>query len=214
MTKIHEQEKMDRRVRKTRRALREAMIKLMEEKDYDQVTVEELTNRADIGRTTFYLHYNAKQDLLLEQFGELLDNLVLQLSQIPLSSWRQEGDSFVVDDHPTRPICMIFQHAADNEELYRIVLQGEGVDQASERLQAVMTNAVNTYLHNKLGDDREQMNIKIPIDVFANYFAGAMLGVIKWWLEAGMPYTSGEMEAIFFQMFLPGASQALGLELE
>jgi AcrR family transcriptional regulator len=214
MTKIHEQEKMDRRVRKTRRALREAMIKLMEEKDYDQVTVEELTNRADIGRTTFYLHYNAKQDLLLEQFGELLDNLVLQLSQIPLSSWRQEGDSFVVDDHPNRPICMIFQHAADNEELYRIVLQGEGVDQASERLQAVMTNAVNTYLHNKLGDDREQMNIKIPIDVFANYFAGAMLGVIKWWLEAGMPYTSGEMEAIFFQMFLPGASQALGLELE
>lgn len=214
MTTTHEQEKIDRRVRKTRQALREAMINLMEEKGYDKVTVEELTNRADIGRTTFYLHYNAKQDLLLEQFGELLDNLVEQLYQIPFSAWRQEGDSFVVDDHPNRPISMIFQHAADNEELYRIVLQGEGVDQALERLQTVMTNAVNKYLRSKLGDDREQLNIQIPIEVFSNYFAGAMLGVLKWWLESDMPYTPGEMEAIFFQMFLPGASQALGMEIE
>jgi AcrR family transcriptional regulator len=205
---------MDRRVRKTRRALREAMLNLMEEKGYDQVTIEELTNRADIGRTTFYLHYNAKQDLLIEQFGELMDQLVAQLSQIPLSAWSQDGDMMAVDSHPNRPICMIFQHAAENEELYRIVLQGEGVDQAAERLQAIMTNAVNAYLSHKLGDESEQLTLQIPIDVFANYFAGALLGVIKWWLEAGMPYTSQEMEAMFFQMFLPGASLSLGMELE
>ena len=204
----------DRRVRRTRRALREAMLDLMEEKGYDQVTVEELTDRADIGRTTFYLHYSAKQDLLLEQFGELLDQLVDQLSQIPLSSWQQAGESFTVGDHPSRPICMIFQHAADNKDLYQIVLQGEGVDQASERLQVIMTNAVNTFLSHKLGEESDQLTLKIPIELFGNYFAGAMLGVIKWWLEADMPYTSQEMEDIFFQMFLPGAIQVLGTELE
>lgn len=213
-TSIQEKEKMDRRVRKTRRALREAMFNLMEEKGYDQVTIEELTSRADIGRTTFYLHYNAKQDLLIEQFGELMDQLVAQLSQIPLSAWSQDGDMMAVDSHPNRPICMIFQHAAENEELYRIVLKGEGVDQAAERLQAIMTNAVNAYLRHKLGDDSEQLTLQIPIDVFANYFAGALLGVIKWWLEVGMPYTSQEMEAMFFQMFLPGASLSLGMQLE
>jgi len=90
MKPVQEQGIQDRRVRRTRRALREAMLDLMEEKGYDQVTVEELTDRADIGRTTFYLHYSAKQDLLLEQFGELLDQLVVQLSQIPLSAWGQE----------------------------------------------------------------------------------------------------------------------------
>lgn len=214
MASFQEHEKIDRRVKRTRRALREAMTNLMAEKGYDQVTIEELTDRADIGRTTFYLHYNAKQDLLIEQFGELLDNLVIQLSEISLSAWRQNGDSLVVDDHPSRPICMIFQHAADNEELYRIVLQGEGVDQASQRLQTLITNAINTYLSNKLGDDREEINLKIPLEVFANYFAGALLGVLKWWLETGMPYTTEEMETIFFQMFLPGASQALGMELD
>lgn len=214
MKPVQEQGIQDRRVRRTRRALREAMLDLMEEKGYDQVTVEELTDRADIGRTTFYLHYSAKQDLLLEQFGELLDQLVVQLSQIPLSAWGQEGDLKSVDDHPNRPICMIFQHAADNKDLYQIVLRGEGVDQASERLQVIMTNAVNTFLSHKLGQEDEQIALKIPIDLFGNYFAGAMLGVIKWWLEADMPYSSEQMEEIFFQLFLPGAIQTLGTELD
>jgi AcrR family transcriptional regulator len=214
MKPVQEQGIQDRRVRRTRRALREAMLDLMEEKGYDQVTVEELTDRADIGRTTFYLHYSAKQDLLLEQFGELLDQLVVQLSQIPLSAWGQEGDLKSVDDHPNRPICMIFQHAADNKDLYQIVLRGEGVDQASERLQVIMTNAVNTFLSHKLGQEDEQIALKIPIELFGNYFAGAMLGVIKWWLEAEMPYSSEQMEEIFFQLFLPGAIQTLGTELD
>ena len=214
MKPVQEQGIQDRRVRRTRRALRAAMLDLMEEKGYDQVTVEELTDRADIGRTTFYLHYSAKQDLLLEQFGELLDQLVVQLSQIPLSAWGQEGDLKSVDDHPNRPICMIFQHAADNKDLYQIVLRGEGVDQASERLQVIMTNAVNTFLSHKLGQEDEQIALKIPIDLLGNYFAGAMLGVIKWWLEAEMPYSSEQMEEIFFQLFLPGAIQTLGTELD
>ena len=208
-----EQEKLDRRVRRTRLALREAMQTLMAEKGYEQVTIEELTERADIGRTTFYLHYSAKQDLLLEQFDELLDQLVEQLSGIPLSSWSQGGQVLPAEDHPGRPISMIFQHAAENEDLYLIVLHGDGVDQASERLQTMMTDAVNAYLHSKLEEDKERMTIGFPVDLFGNYFAGALLGVIKWWLDAGRPYTPEEMEEIFFQMFLPCASQALGMEL-
>lgn len=213
MKSIQEQRVKDRRVRRTRRALREAMLDLMAEKGYDKVTIEELTDRADIGRTTFYLHYSAKQDLLLEQFGELLDQLVDQLSQVPLSSWQQAGEAFSIDDHPMQPIRMIFQHAADNRDLYQIVLHGEGVDQASERLQAIMTNAVNTFLSHKLGEESSQLTMQMPVELFGNYFAGAMLGVIKWWLDADMPYSSEEMEEKFFQMFLPGAIQALGTEL-
>jgi AcrR family transcriptional regulator len=207
-------EKEDRRVRKTRRALREAMQYLMAEKGYEQVTVEELAERADIGRTTFYLHYSAKQDLLLEQFNELLGQLAEQLSQIPISSWSQQGELLPTDTAPGRPISMIFEHAAANEDLYRIVLQGEGVDQASERLQTMMTDAVNAYLSHKLEDKSERMNLEFPVDLFGNYFAGALLGMIKWWLEAGRPYSPQEMEAIFFKMFLPGASQVLRIDFD
>ena len=214
MSSVREQEKVDRRVRKTRQALREAMQVLMSEKGYDQVTIEELTERADIGRTTFYLHYSAKQDLLLEQFDELLEQLVGQLSEIPLSSWSQQGRVLPAEDHPGRPICMIFHHAAENEELYRLVLHGEGVDQASQRLQEMMTRAVTAFFDPKLGDETGQVSLHFPVDLFGNYFAGALLGMIKWWLDADMPYTPQEMEAIFFQMFLPGASQVIGMGLE
>ena len=214
MRTVQEREKVDRRVRKTRKALREAMQVLMSEKGYDQVTIEELTEKADIGRTTFYLHYSAKQDLLLEQFDELLGQLVEQLSDIPLSSWTQQGLVLPMEDHPGRPICMIFHHAADNEELYRLVLHGEGVDQASQRLQEMMTRAVTSFFDPKLGDSSETVRLQFPVELFGNYFAGALLGMIKWWLDEDMPYEPEEMEEIFFHMFLPGASQVIGMGLE
>ncbi|MCK4724588.1 MAG: helix-turn-helix transcriptional regulator, partial [Anaerolineales bacterium] len=107
MISIEERTGIDRRVRRTRRALRQALLDLMDEKGYDEVTVEEITNRADIGRTTFYLHYRAKQDLLLEQFGELIDQLVNQLSQAPFSAWLQSGEVKSPEKHPTRPISII-----------------------------------------------------------------------------------------------------------
>jgi AcrR family transcriptional regulator len=214
MSQIREQEQLDRRVRRTRRALREAMQDLMSEKGYDQVTIEELTQKADIGRTTFYLHYSAKQDLLLEQFDELLGQLVGQLSGIPLSSWTVQGEVLPAEDHPGRPVAMIFQHAADNEELYRLVLHGEGVDQASQRLQEMMTSAVAAFFDPKVGSQDEKFNLPIPVELFGNYFAGALLGMIKWWLDEEMPYTPDQMESIFFQMFLPGAGQVIGIGLE
>jgi AcrR family transcriptional regulator len=214
MGDLKEQEKVDRRVRKTRKALREAMQVLMSEKGYDQVTIEELTERADIGRTTFYLHYSAKLDLLLEQFDELLEQLLGQLADIPLSSWTQQGRVLPKEDHPGRPISMIFQHAADNHELYSLVLHGEGVDQASQRLQEMMTRAVTTFFDPKMGDEHEAFNLQFPVELFGNYFAGALLGMIKWWLDEDMPYKPEEMETIFFQMFLPGASQVIGMEIE
>ena len=213
MRTFGEQEKLDRRVRKTRKALRAAMQDLMSEKGYDQVTIEELTERADIGRTTFYLHYSAKQDLLLEQFDELLSQLLTELADIPLTSWTQQGQVLPTRDHPGRPVCMIFQHAADNEELYRLVLHGDGVDQASQRLQAMMTEAVSAFFDPKMGDSVERLSLPFPVELFGNYFAGALLGMIKWWLDEGMPYTTEEMEAIFFQMFLPGAGQVIGMGL-
>ena len=108
---------------------------------------------------------------------------------------------------------MVFHHAAENEELYRIVLHGEGVDQASQRLQEMMTRAVTSFFDPKLGNESEQLNLQFPIELFGNYFAGALLGMIKWWLDEEMPYTPEEMESIFFQMFLPGAGQVIGMGL-
>ena len=71
----------DRRVQRTRQALREALLSLMKEKDYNAITVEEITARANLGRTTFYLHYKDKEALLLEKFADLIQELVQEIGR-------------------------------------------------------------------------------------------------------------------------------------
>ncbi len=85
--------KVDRRVNRTRRQLREALFNLILEKGYDAVTVEEITARADVGRTTFYLHYHDKEDLLMESIGELVDDLIEQMARFPMDEWKLERGS-------------------------------------------------------------------------------------------------------------------------
>ena len=70
---------LDRRTRRTRRSLREALFALILEKGYDAVTIEHITERADLGRTTFYLHYRDKEDLLLEAIDTIAAELIARI---------------------------------------------------------------------------------------------------------------------------------------
>src|SRR5262245_57855262 len=100
-----EVERVDRRVRRTRRLLREALLSLTLEKGYDQVTVQEVLDRADVGRATFYAHFTDKDDLLISGLLELRDSLREQLATMVRS------DGSTRPEHPdlTR---VLFEHAA------------------------------------------------------------------------------------------------------
>jgi AcrR family transcriptional regulator len=203
------EKRKDRRVRKTRQALRDAMLALILEKGYDAVTIEEITDRADLGRTTFYLHYKDKEDLLLESISELVDDLVKQISEIPLSAWRLGSDG--EGPKPAMPILLTFQHAAANADLYRIILRGGGALKTTERLRKIINQTVNEFLQVKTGKERLVLHAQIPLDVFSNYLAGSWLGIITWWLEQDMPYPPDQMADMFQKMFMLGAREVLGV---
>lgn len=203
--------KMDRRTSRTRRALQDAFQELILEKGYDAVTVEEITDRANLGRTTFYLHYKDKEDLLLGGFSELVDELIKQLSVIPLSAWRLAVASGEVRHGSVRPIVMIFQHVDENRDLYRLVLRGEGVIRVAEQLRQIVTNAINNFLTNQPDEKDLILKMQVPLDVFSNFFAGALIGLITWWLGTDMPYTPEEMARMFQKLFLPGARRVMEL---
>ena len=116
-----QEKRIDRRVNRTRRMLREALMSLTLERGYEAVTVEEITQRADVGRTTFYLHYKDKEDLLVESVDTAINDLVEQISDLPVSSWAIPYDSHAPQDTPRSPILLVFQHASDNADLYRII---------------------------------------------------------------------------------------------
>lgn len=192
--------KTDRRVLRTRRALKDALMALILEKGYDTLTIEDITERADLGRTTFYLHYRDKEDLLLESILEIINDLVAQT--------RASGE---------QPILLTFQHAAKNADLYRIILRGEGVFKAIDRLRKIVAQTIEELLSEALQErsaqDQVEVKPQIPMDVFVNYFAGSLLGMLTWWLEQGAPHSPEEMTEMFRLLFFQGANEVLGVDL-
>lgn len=184
--------KSDRRTRRTRRLLRDSLLSLILEKGYDAVTIEDITERADLGRTTFYLHYKDKEDLLLKSIQAISDELLSQISDTP-------------------PILLVFQHAAENADLYRIILRGEGANRATSWLQEIISGAARDFLVTKTGQEKVELSPQVPIEIFLNYFAGSLLGLVTWWLENDMPYPPEEMAEMFRTLFFQGARQVLGL---
>jgi AcrR family transcriptional regulator len=115
------QPKTDRRILRTRAALRKSLMELIREKGYEALTIEEITSRANLGRATFYLHYHDKDELLLEEFSLLAQERVAALSKIPFASWLPNAEDMLIDagNKPIQPFLMVFQHVADNAELYQ-----------------------------------------------------------------------------------------------
>ena len=202
--------KLDRRVSRTRRQLREALFTLILEKGYDAVTVEEITARADVGRTTFYLHYHDKEDLLMESIGELVDDLIEQMARLPLVEWKLEGGA--AGGVPSPAIVLPFQHVASNTRLYRIVLRGDGTYSVSRRLREIIVQACVEMIRVLLERDKlMELNPQVPMDVFMNYLAGAWLGLITWWLENEMPFPAEQIAGMFQRMVMCGAPDVLGV---
>jgi AcrR family transcriptional regulator len=201
----HPSKKKDRRIMRTQVALRDALYNLIHEKGYDTITVEEITQRAGVGRATFYLHYKDKEDLLLEQFSELARDRVRLLAEIPLTGWDADHNP------PYLPLLFIFQNAAENASLYRVVLHGEGAARVTARLRDIIRDALNAMIESQEETGSLHLSTVVPIDFLASYLAGALIGSITWWLDQGSELSPNEMTRTFQRMFFPGATQIFGI---
>jgi len=192
----------DRRVSRTRRLLREALMTLILEKGYDAVTIEDITNRADLGRTTFYLHYRDKEHLFIESIEQIADDLASQIYQIPTANIG--GGAEGLNRNNALPIYLVFRHAAENADLYRAMLRSEGSIQATSRLRQLAAGYALDFIQLAIQSGSPNLRPVIPLEVMANYFAASLLGTLIWWLEAGMPYPADEMGDLFRRLILDG----------
>lgn len=192
--------KSDRRINRTRRQLREALMSLLLEKGYSTVTVEEITNRADLGRTTFYLHYRDKEELLLESIETTAEELRAQVDQL-LSTNSSETNY-------SNAIHFVFQQAAKNASLYRIILSGGAANSVLNRIREIFSEAALEFFQRRLSDPNN-LPSAIPLDVVAHAFATSMLGLMTWWLEQGIPYSAEQISSYFRILFFSGALSVL-----
>ena len=210
---MHKKNKTDRRIQRTRQALRNALMELIKEKGYDAISVEEITQRADLGRATFYLHYKDKEDLLIDEFSELANERARTLSGIPFSAWlpNTESPDYKIENKPPTPFLMVFQHVADNAELYRILLQSDKSDRILERIRKIVAQSITEFMQTKIKNDPIPLLFEVPIDLLAAYFSGALLSCVDWWMEQGQSYSTEEMTRMFQRLFFPGARKIMGL---
>lgn len=187
---------MDQRALRTRERLRDALLTLMLEKGYDAINVQDITDRAGLGRATFYLHYKDKDEALFAMVEDLYNDL----------SARIEAQVTVYAEQAPPPIQLVFEHAVENKELYQAILSGTG--------KTAVLNRTRDYIVTMMVKSIQSVasHPKIPLEVTAVYLAGAQMQMIGWWLENNMPYTIDEMVAMYQQLTIQGVVAMLGIE--
>lgn len=214
MVKPTKHVKVDRRIQRTRQALQNAFLELTREKEYDDISVEEITERANVGRATFYLHYTDKEDLLLQHFSEMANDTVQLISQIPFSEWLPSFDSFKGSsnaDEPLLPLVMVFQHIKDYSDFYRALLKSENSSRIVDRIRLISNENIVKFARSKMDNDPIPVLYEVPIEFLAAFFSGALLSSLVWWMEEDMKHSPEDMARMFRRLFFRGAHEALSL---
>ncbi len=204
--------KIDRRIVRTRQALRAALMELVQEKEYLQISVEEVASRANVSRATFYLHYKDKDDLLLDQVYEMAMERVQVLSGLPAPFWLATLGVSGAETQPVLPLVGIFELAEKNASLYRILLSGGSARRLVDGIRAITARAFTNFLNTKFQNELQTLPPSVPVDLLAAYFSGALLSTMGWWLEQEPRLPPEEITLQFSRLFFPGVKKAFGLD--
>lgn len=180
----------DRRITRTRRLLAEALIKLVNNKRYDDITIREITDKADIGYATFFRHYESKDALMLTVFTRMITKLEAMQESHQSDSFEQEGYHF-------------FQHVADHAPLYHSMLDSL---MFTRKLRERMVVIVLAHLDNH-ADELAQSSI--PKEIAGQHMVSSILGLVDWWLAHNQPYTVEEMARFYAQLVIQGTWNVL-----
>ena len=175
----------DRRVRRTKQRLDDALESLIVEKGYDKTTVQDLIDRADVGRSTFYAHYETKDDLLISWVDQLAAEMELQMAP-------QQTDAGSI-----MPSLALFRHLAEAHHVHKAMIGSRGIEFAMQIVHSSLLRHARSGLERR-PDASNQTTI--PIEVRAQFLAGSLLALLTWWLDNDMPYPPGRMDEIYQEL--------------
>ena len=185
----------DRRISKSKRALREALIALLEERGFDAITVNDLCERADLTRGTFYNHFSDKENLLAVLEDEVMADIgALQgrMHDITLADML----AYRVAGRPLPLLVELFDYLREQSAFLHAVLGPGGDARFAPRLrEAICENLVQNILHEKYRDNPTPF-----VEYYVAFYASAYLGIIARWVENGCPETPEEMARIAMRL--------------
>lgn len=183
----------DRRPNRTKQAVRKHLVLLIQEKHYDLITVQDLIDRADIGRSTFYTHFRDKEDVLFSDWKRFLHFFLGHVR------WENLNEGRFL------PVTELFHHLKDYYGFYKALERS----QKSERLFRTGYSYFVESLEQELASRYDQSRSSVPIPALASYLAREIFGHMRWWLDQTMPYSPEEMDRTFHELTMPGVRTAL-----
>jgi len=196
---------VDRRILRTKLAIREALVDLIDEKGFDALSVRDITEQADINRGTFYLHYRDKFDLLEQtELGIIQDieEIILQANSLNLADFNST-------DKPLPIVVTMFDYLKENAALMHAILGLKGdVTFQNQLRKAVEKNLKLGFL---AGIKAE--NFLVPSDYLIAYVLSAHFGVIQVWLQNGCVESPKEMAIILSKLSWDGPIRTTGFVL-
>jgi AcrR family transcriptional regulator len=187
--------KIDRRVQRTRQILQEALLSLILEKGYEAVTVQDVIDRANVGRATFYSHFQDKDDLFLSSFESLRDQFEQHLLTQSTAA-----------ENPWNLSLVMFQHAQSHLPIYKAMAGKQGGNVAMGHIHKYLSTLIQEHFKTQLS---ERKDLKVPPDVIAHYIVSAYMALLTWWLDHNAPYPAERMNEMFRQLTQPGIEAIL-----
>ena len=186
----------DRRVGKTRKALKEALTDLILEQGYEAVTVQDVIDRADVGRSTFYAHFVDKDDLLMAILADL------EMPGLDPSSWKPDDPAFGWT-------LALFRHFGSVKRLFKAVASSPLARRETTRRLEELVRAELSRLHAARRLD------SFHLETIVRFLVGTFIGFMDWWMREENEHLPAEqVDHIFRSLALPGVANVLELELE
>jgi AcrR family transcriptional regulator len=185
--------KIDRRIVRTRERLGDALVELIQEKPFDAISVQDVLDRAHVGRSTFYVHYRNKDDLFLSDVDEFLGLMATMLARRADSSER------------VAPVRELFAHVAGELRLYTALVTSGRIHDFLELGQEHFARAIEQRLAEL---PRARAIAAEQRAAVAHALAGALLALLKWWIDRGMPASPAHMDDCYHRMVWTGANSA------
>ena len=183
--------KIDRRVRRTRDALGDALIALMQEMPFRTITIQHVLDRAGIGRSTFYAHYRGKDDLLLSDMEDFLEGMSTVLQRRREASYR------------VAPVREFFAHVAEMRHLWTALIAADKTRDFFDLAQGYFARAIEKRL-SELPQSRGIASAHRT--AMSQAHAGALLSLMTWWLNQTNPEPPDEMDSLYHQMVWSGVA--------
>ena len=188
--------KPDKRVHKSKRAMQIALMDLLQEKRWDKITIQEIIDRAEVGRTTFYAHFQSKEDLFLSSHAAVVDMIC--------DSFFSEDGSLQLE--PSLALTTLFDMFEHSRDVYYYLSHGDETGEVFRGLK----NQIAQGLAARIARHYDQAACDIPFAVLAEHVASSIIALMIWWMEHRTPYPPKDIVRMAHVMNLAALRAALG----